>query len=211
MPTLTPPEWPEAIRHAVRHRWLESGVHLFHRGDDVFGIFAVLDGRMRLIRQTSEGVTVTLHVATAGATFAEAALFSEVYHCDAVADIRSRLAILPKSAILAAFASSPETALAFMSGLARQVHALRTQLELRNVRGARERVLQYLRLKPPAQDAAVLVERPLKDIATEIGLTHEAFYRALAALEASGAITRSGRTITLTTAARDQRSQARQP
>ena len=38
---------------------------------------------------------------------------------------------------------------------------------------------------------------PLKDIAAEIGLTHEAFYRALAALEADGAIRRARRRIAL--------------
>lgn len=55
-----------------------------------------------------------------------------------------------------------------------------------------------LLLAAGGQANTVIFDRPLKDIAAEIGLTHEAFYRALAALEADGAIRRARRRITLT-------------
>ena len=39
--------------------------------------------------------------------------------------------------------------------------------------------------------------RPLKDIAADIGLTHEVFYRTLSDLERSGKISRDNRTIAI--------------
>ena len=47
-------------------------------------------------------------------------------------------------------------------------------------RSARERVVQLLQLAASEEDRSVTFTRPLKDIAGDIGLTHEAFYRTLA-------------------------------
>ncbi len=84
-----------------------------------------------------------------------------------------------------------------MALLARQVISLRSHLEIRNIRSAKERVVQFLRLAASEENGSITFSRPLKDIAGDIGLTHEAFYRTLAKLESSGEIARSGRTITL--------------
>jgi Major Facilitator Superfamily/Crp-like helix-turn-helix domain len=69
------------------------------------------------------------------------------------------------------------------------------RLELRNIRSARERVLQYLRLR--VHNRSIAVEGQLQDIAAEIGITREALYRTLAALEAEGCLTRRGTAILL--------------
>lgn len=136
-----------------------------------------------------------LHVAHAGDTFSEAALFSPEYHCDAVADMDSEIEVHPKGALSRALRESPQAAQAFMAHLAGQVIGLRSRLEIRNIRSAQERVIQFLQLQ--AGEATVTFARPLKDIAADIGLTHEAFYRTLAKLVSSGQIARNGRTITL--------------
>lgn len=77
------------------------------------------------------------------------------------------------------------------------LHVTRRRLELRNIRNARERVWQKLQLSPIRDDGTVIIDRPLKEMAGEIGLTHEALYRSLAALEKAGRIRRRGRTIRL--------------
>lgn len=68
-------------------------------------------------------------------------------------------------------------------------------MELRNIRSARERVLQYLRLR--VHGRSIAVEGQLQEIAAEIGITREALYRTLAALEAEGCLTRTQTTILL--------------
>jgi CRP/FNR family transcriptional regulator, dissimilatory nitrate respiration regulator len=81
--------------------------------------------------------------------------------------------------------------------MARQLHALRQRLELRNVRSARERVLLALELRATDDSRTVVLEGPLQDFAADLGLTREALYRTLAGLHASGQIVRDGSQITL--------------
>jgi CRP-like cAMP-binding protein len=190
--------WPDWAQKTVHTRRLAAGQALFRQHDPVHAIFLVLEGRLRLIRHTSEGQTVILHVAKAGESFAEAALFSEVYHCDAVAWQPSLVAVHPKPVVLDLFQKHPEAAAAFMARLARQVQQLRSRLEIRNIRSADERALQFLQLVAPQGSRVAAFDRPLKDVAAEIGLSHEAFYRALAKLERKGLIRRHGRKMELT-------------
>ena len=181
---------------AAALREIEQGQALFRQGDEATAIFAVERGRLRLIRHTVDDRRVVLHTARAGELFAEAALFSTVYHCDAVADTPSRLRVLSKARLLAAFRADPELTQHFLAVLARQVMSLRTRLELRSIRSARERLLQHLLLT--AGDGGVArIEGTLMDLAAEIGLTHEALYRALAALESEGAIARTAEGVRL--------------
>jgi CRP/FNR family transcriptional regulator, dissimilatory nitrate respiration regulator len=58
---------------------------------------------------------------------------------------------------------------------------LRGRMELCNVRSARERVLQYLRLRTGTNDRSISIEGRLQDIAAEIGMTREALYGVLGA------------------------------
>lgn len=180
-------------------RGLRKGETLFRQGAETFAIFQVLKGRVRLMRYLADGSSVCLYVAQAGDTFSEAALYSPVYHCDAIADLDSRVEVHPKDALLAAFARDPNAAQSFAAHLARQVISLRAHLELRNIRSARERVWQYLMLNAMDKNQRITFKRPLKDIAQDIGLTHEAFYRALAELEKEGFIERRLRKIILLT------------
>jgi CRP-like cAMP-binding protein len=64
------------------------------------------------------------------------------------------------------------------------------------IRSAKERVLLYLDFQADTE-GSVKFKSELQDIAGELGLTREAFYRTLATLERSGAIKRSGTRILL--------------
>jgi len=78
-----------------------------------------------------------------------------------------------------------------MARLARQLQELRARMELRNIRSARERVLQYLRLHAGVHGRSIAIEGQLQDIAAEIGMTREALYRTLATLETEGHLSRT--------------------
>ena len=84
-----------------------------------------------------------------------------------------------------------------MPRLARQLQELRARMELRNIRSARERVLQYLRLRAGVHGRSIAIEGQFQDIAAEIGISREALYRTLAALEAEGYLTRTENAILL--------------
>lgn len=190
-------DWlPAPVRAAAIDRKLKAGETLFRFGDKAAGLFEVLAGRVRLARVDRSGHEIVLHVAGPGETIAEASLFSPHYHCDAIAGTNATVRLYPKREVLAGFDRNPKAAQAFTAMLARQVMSLRTSIEQRNIRSARERVRHYLVINVGVDGRTVDLRCTLKDIAAEIGLTHEALYRALAALERAGEIRRSRTKIT---------------
>jgi CRP-like cAMP-binding protein len=193
------PDWiPVALFERALRRSLGADETLFLREDRPLGLYLLESGEIRLTRSDPEGREITLFRAQPGETLAEASLFSEMYHCDAVASVPSVVYLLPRSAVLEVLASEPDIAQAFMATLAHQVMTLRTQLESRSLRTARARVLHYLGLQAHSIDRVVRVNGNLKRMASELGLTHESLYRTLAALEVEGAIERGHGEIRLT-------------
>jgi CRP-like cAMP-binding protein len=136
-----------------------------------------------------------LQTASAGDTLAEASLFSLAYHCDAIAATDAVVRLFPKSVMLAELQRDPRLARAFAAMLARQVMTLRTRLETRNIHSARERVRHFLAVNAGADRRTVVVSGTLKQLAADLGLTHEALYRTLARMAADGEVTRKGTVI----------------
>jgi CRP-like cAMP-binding protein len=170
---------------------------LFRQGDRAAAIYKVESGRLRLIRRTVDDHLVILHTAGRGEFFAEASLFAEAYHCDAIAAAQSRVRVYPKAIVMAALRTDPALAETFIARLARQLQELRARMELRNIRSARERVLQYPWLRAGVHGRSIAIEGQLQDVAAEIGMSREALFRTLAALEAEGCLTRKDNAILL--------------
>ena len=170
-------------------RSVPAGTTLFRQGDPTLGIFVLAQGSMRLVRVTPDGGNVTLHLARPGENFAEASLFSKHYHCDALADSNSVVGLYPKAQLIAQLRGDPDALWDFTGELARRLQGLRQRYELKQIRSAPERVLQFLRLR--CDDAGHFCPTgTLKEIATELGLTHEALYRAITSLEQRRLISR---------------------
>ena len=173
-----------------KERDLAEGQTLFRTGQRTVGMYRVLNGRVRLARVDRAGRETVLYTADGGDMIAEASLFSSVYHCDAIASTAAKVRLYAKDEVLGAFKRDPDAAKSFMTRLARQVMDLRTRMELRNIKSARERVRHYLALHVGADGATVAVNGTLKELAAELGLTHEALYRTLARMAAKGEIKR---------------------
>ncbi|MEZ5936355.1 MAG: Crp/Fnr family transcriptional regulator [Alphaproteobacteria bacterium] len=168
---------------------IAKGELVFATGDPTRGLFLVEEGLVRLMRHGIDGDDVTLHVAGPGEMFAEASLFAERYHCDAIAERPTTLLTFAKARVLAMLETEPRSARRWIEHLSRQVQSLRAQTALLGLKTAADRVLSYLRLRA-GKGVVVPIDRPWKVIASELGLTHEALYRALARLERDGVIVR---------------------
>jgi CRP-like cAMP-binding protein len=169
---VSEPDWlPAAVRAARVERTFKAGQSLFRQGSRTVGLYEVVSGKVRL-------------------AFAEASLFSPTYHCDAIATTNAMVRLYPKAAILAAFQRDPKSAAAFMAMLARQIMNLRTSLEQRNIHSARDRIRHYLAVNHAADGRSVLLTGTLKDLAANLGLTHESLYRTLAEMQEDGEIER---------------------
>ena len=188
---------PASLEAGSVARVLAPGELLFRQGHRAWAIYKVETGRLRLIRRTIDDRLVILHTARRGEFFAEASLFAETYHCDAIAAVQSSVRVYPKEIVIKALRADPALAEAFMARLAHQLQELRARMELRNIRSARDRVLQYLRLRAGIHGRSITIEGQLQDVAAEIGITREALYRTLATLEAEEYLTRTENGIVL--------------
>jgi len=167
-----------------------AGSFLFHQDDPARHVYEVIAGKVALLRHTPAGDNVVLYCATRGECLNEAALFSGVYHCSARTVTAARLALYRKGELLSTLRGDGERMEGFAAALARRVRDLRAQLELRSIRSAGERLYRYLLLRCDPESSEVRLRSTLKQIAQEIGLTHEALYRAARALEREGRIAR---------------------
>ncbi len=180
---------------ALERRSLARNEVLFRQGDKVTAIYFIEAGRLRLERRTFDGRLLVLGTTAAGEFFVEAALFSDIYHCDAVATEPSQLRVYPKAVVLNALRADSTSAMSFLALMAHQVMGLRQRLELMKVRSAKERVMLYLDLNAGPDGRTVNLRSQLQDVASELGLTREVLYRTLAGLERAGAIERAGASI----------------
>jgi CRP-like cAMP-binding protein len=177
-------------------RKLDRDEALFRQGEPTTAVFLILRGRLRMVRNLASGDRITIHTGRTGELFAEGSLFSDVYQCDAIAAEPTRVHACGKAEMLAAIGDSPPTMLALLKQVTHSLHHARAMRELRNIRSADDRVLEHLHLSV-SKDGAVVFDRPLLEVADDLGLTHEAYYRSLAALARAGAIKRLGRKIRL--------------
>jgi CRP-like cAMP-binding protein len=185
------------MRAAAVERRLEPGQTLFRTGTPTVGLYEILKGTVRLVRIAASGREAILQIATAGDTLAEASLFSSTYHCDAIATAAAVVRLYPKAVVIDELERKPESVQAFAAVLAHQVMELRARLEQRNIHSARERVRHYLTIKADPGRKKVALTGTLKELAAELGLSHEALYRTLADMTADGEIERRKRTIRL--------------
>jgi CRP/FNR family transcriptional regulator, dissimilatory nitrate respiration regulator len=197
----SPQEWlSAAVRAGAIDRKVPAGQVLFRAGDRTVGLYEVLIGKLRLVRHDRNGREAILQSASAGDTLAEASLYASTYHCDAIATTDALVRLYPKALLLAGLKRDPKLAQSFTAMLAQQVMGLRTRLERRNIHSARDRIRHFLAVNASADGRTVVLSGTLKDLAADLGLTHEALYRTLARMAADGEIKRVGTTIRLTRA-----------
>lgn len=202
MDLLTLDQLPAQLRDTVTVRELQPGQALFHQGDPVAAFFLVETGRVKLLSAFKGEEMAIVQMAGAGDSLGEIALFTDTYPCTAIADIRSRVIAYPKPQLLLALHDHPELAEDFLVRLVQKIESLQLRLGLRDVRTAHDRVMRYLRYlaeveRQAANQNLIQFNRPLKDVAIELGLAPETLSRALARLEREGRISRQNQRITL--------------
>ncbi len=109
-------------RLPATERRFAAGTHIFRQSARVLTLHQIVDGRAHLVRHQPNGAPLVLQRAGPGSILAEASVFSERYHCDAVAIVATRTRAIAKPVLRAALGR--EAGLAY---LAREVQATRTR------------------------------------------------------------------------------------
>lgn len=158
-----------------RERILTPGEHLFRQDDPVIFVFVVADGEVELRRYQEGGRALVLQRAEKGDLVAEASLFSDRYHCDAVAAVRSRVLSVPKQRLRDRLRHDPNVAEMLAANFAREIQALRFRSEMLSLQKIASRLDAW-----ETWHGALPPKGEWKQLALEIGVSPEALYREMA-------------------------------
>jgi CRP-like cAMP-binding protein len=103
--------------------------------------------------------------------------------------IDARITRVPVHALLQALTDDPAFALRWIGMLNQEVRRLRLQCERLSLKGVQARVLHWL--ETGGTDGCCAVTAGYKSLAAELGVSHEALYRALADMSEAGLVTRA--------------------
>lgn len=179
---------PAALHAQCDLRRMDLGEQLFETGRRPHWMHFVDEGEVVLQRVGEDGKLVVLQRSRHG-FIGEASLQSERYHCDAVVVADASVVRVPRQALLGALRSDATFALRWIGMLNQEVRRLRQQCERLSLNTVEARLLHLTRTEGGVSGLSLC--SGLKTLAREIGVTHEALYRCVAALEKRGLLTRT--------------------
>jgi CRP/FNR family transcriptional regulator, dissimilatory nitrate respiration regulator len=179
---------PDAVRAAGETLKVAARRRLASQGEEPRYVFYVVAGEVRLMRAGRKGESVILQRVRRG-WVAEASLFARRYHCDLQTAAATTLVRIPVATLRKELETSSGFRRYWIECLSSEVRRLRGTCERFGLRRAEERVLHAI--ESDGTDGELRLGEPVKDWAAELGLTHEALYRALARLERSGVLKRA--------------------
>jgi CRP-like cAMP-binding protein len=178
------------VRRFARHALL------FIEGEPAGQFYVVLDGWVRLYRQTTDGRESMIALLARGESFAEAVMFlGGRFPVNAAVVDDARLLVIPAKSFRRALRKDNELCFKMMASMAMHLRRLVGQVEQLTVRSSSERVAQFLlRLARDGAESAI-VHLPYDKglIAARLGMQPETLSRALAKLRPLGVETHGSR------------------
>ncbi len=174
---------------AGRVRQYRRGATLFSQEDPAESFFVVLDGWVKLSRDTAEGDEYIIGMFSRGESFAEAAIFdSGCYPVTAEAVEASRILVVPAKPFVASISNDPRLALSMLASMSRHLRHLVQQVEQLQAKTSSQRVGAFLLRLSDSADEAITIQLPYDKslIAARLGMKPETFSRALAKLRQLG-------------------------
>lgn len=185
------------LGNAVSRRTLDCKEVLFSQGEKVKAFYIVESGRIRTERYTVDGSVTTIQVARDADSLASETLFCDRYDCSAICEVKTTVTIFQKDVLMCFLQENIDLLMLFSQCLSKHISSLKNNLEIRGIRSAKNRILRYLQIGSEGEDNIIRIDRPLKDIAYEVGLAPEVLYRTLGLLEKEGRIVRRKHSIQL--------------
>lgn len=153
-----------------------AGQVVFTQGSNIRSIFLIAKGEVRLIRHQANGTAVVMQRATTGSVLAEASLFSDHYHCDAVAHTASALLPINKTVLIRKMATDFELTKSWNIHLAHEIQNARRSAEIVSLRTVAAKLDAWI----VWNDGVLPAKGEWKAIAEQIATSPEALYRELA-------------------------------
>lgn len=167
---------------AVAERTFAKGEHLFHRDDPVRTLFLVTSGCVNLVRHQADGSPAVLQRATAGTVLAQASVFSDRYHCDAVATMETQALLVPAVEVRHLLERDLSFATKWIAHLSQELQSARKRSEIASLKTVGSRLEAWIAWN----DGTLPTRGEWKRLADEIGVSPEALYRELSTRRRSG-------------------------
>lgn len=165
-----------------------KGTCLFTVGDKPAHMFFVVSGEVILERPGLQGSAVILQRTRKGFV-SEASLQSTKYHCLGQVVSNAKLIQIPILKIRDAMDSDPAFAGRWIGMLNKEVKRLRLQCERLSLTKVQDRLTHLLETE--GDNGRFPIGAGIKSLASELGVTHEALYRCIYAMEKQGTLTRN--------------------
>ena len=175
---------------------------LFIAGDDVAGMYVIVEGSVRAFRVGLDGREQVIHVERAGATIAELPVFDDgPYPSTAAAEEVTNTLFIDKRAVRKLCLEHPEISLAAIKVLAGRLRRCAELVEALSLREVGQRLARFLvnearRNGSRTEQGLILtLTQTNQQIAARIGSVREVISRAFTRLQHEGLITLEGRQI----------------
>lgn len=162
---------------------------LFMQNEPAKRFYIVLDGRVKILRETADGRESVLRLFSPGESFAEASILQiNGYPATAIACEAVRALGIPAERFKQQIKSNPELAMAVIAELGRKLQHFVRHVEQLTARSATERLACFLLKMCPEECSTVVIKLPIEKavIAATLGMQPETFSRSLSKLRSFG-------------------------
>ena len=185
----------KSIRAIANLKHVGKREMLFSDGEEAKGFYAILSGKIKLYKISSEGKEQILHIVSAPDAFAEAALFVEgSYPAFAEALTESQLLFFPKRDFIQLIEKNPKLSINMIVSLSHFLRRFASLIEELSLKEVSSRMAKYLidlsmRLsKEGKSPKEVELDLSKTQLASKLGTISETLSRTLAKMKAKGII-----------------------
>ncbi len=179
------------ILESARLKSFDRNQNLFFQGEDAKYLFVVLEGWVKLTRNTPAGDEVVVHVYSVGNSFGEAAALNRgAYPVTAVAVTGCRVLKIDAAHVLRLLSTEPELAISLLGATFKHLHELIIQVEEIKALSGVKRLAAFLLALAPVHEGSCAFRLPYDKslIAARLGIKPESLSRAFARLREQGVL-----------------------
>jgi CRP/FNR family transcriptional regulator, dissimilatory nitrate respiration regulator len=175
-----------------------KGHILFHRDDPAECFYIVLDGWVKVYRETVNGDEAVLGVFTSGETLAEAAAFlDQGYPASGQVVEDARVVPVFSGAIRREIINKPGIAMNMLASMSKRMHHLVVEVEQLKTCSATQRVIEFLLRRCALEEGSAVIFLPYDKtlISRRLGMQPESLSRILSKLRKLGVRTEQNRVV----------------
>lgn len=183
----------EALGRIGVRRSFRKGERIFSEGDEGSGFYAVLTGRVKIFKVSTEGKEQILHLFGPGESFGEVSVFTgQGFPADAAAAHPTTLLFFPRAAFSGLIRQDPALALNMLAQLSQRLRHFAGLIEDLSLKEVPGRLAKYLLYLSGREGGAVELDVSKGQLASLLGTIPETLSRILAKMNRQGLIRSRG-------------------